>query len=430
MSKIRYRIHLSLLGLAALLSGSAAAQTAISNIPLYYSLGGDQAASKPASESDSLDGLAKNTLKHDYICGRFNAESDIQSIFRRRLNDTLVTLDDIPQAAATALPGSILCRAKPTACQLLQHYLVRVEEKWNQAVASCDSSMTALASSNNPFHDMMRAARAQSWQQQTASGRNAIAAKKQVDRFDGCIQWIGGRTAGCPGKEPIWLIKDTVTAGWCLLQGESPNCTGTSRIFAANDATTLSKTWPDPEAASKWLTDVLGDYRIQNGEHDFTVAGVGLLPKIARETSESHERLLKLVYSSRPVSADEIRLLGDDTVVSGPLVDALRDLPDRNYLTPRIANEIALSRSIDKAFLARRLLLSGMMEPNIQGIGAVTATIEQKIDLLEKEIQRAVFEFEISNRIISDTIKQVLETHEAMKTPQLPLRQRPQQLLR
>ncbi len=430
MSSCIYRIYLSLLASATLLSGVASAQTTIKNIPLYYSLGGDQAVSKPASEYDSLGGLAKNNLKHSRVCSRFDAESEIQSIFRSRLNDTLTTLDDISQAAATALPGSILCRAKPTACQLLQHYLVRVEDKWNRAVASCDNSMAALASNNNPFHSMTRTARAQSWQQQTASGRTAIAAKKQVDQFDGCIQWIGGHAAGCRGKEPIWLIKDTVAAGWCLLLGESPNCAGTGRIFTNDDATTLSKTWPNPEAASQWLVDVLGDYRIQNGEHDFTVAGVGLLPKIARETSKFHERLQKLVYSNRPVSADDIQLLGDNSVVSAPLVDALRDLPDRNYLTPRIANEIALSQSINKAFLARRLLLSGMMEPNIQSVGAVTATIEQKIDLLEKEIQRAVFEFELSSRIISGTIKQVLETHETMKTPQLPLRQRPPQLLR
>ena len=50
---------------------------------------------------------------------------DIQERLFDQLNDTLTILSPIPQTVASALPGYILCRAKPRLCELRQLYVVR-----------------------------------------------------------------------------------------------------------------------------------------------------------------------------------------------------------------------------------------------------------------------------------------------------------------
>ena len=56
---------------------------------------------------------------------------DIQERLFDQLSDTLTTLSSIPQTVASALPGYILCRAKPRLRELLQHYVVRENNNEN-----------------------------------------------------------------------------------------------------------------------------------------------------------------------------------------------------------------------------------------------------------------------------------------------------------
>jgi len=417
-------------GTSFTLTDCVRAQQAIDNVPLYYILGGSQVTSAPASLSSNANPLSTSTALNGSVCGKFEPTVDIQSILSDQLGNALTSLSAVPNAVASALPGSILCRAKPGMCQLLQHYVVRAENQWNLSVEACERSMQEFAAGGDPFHDLVQASQVQSWRRHAMAGLSATEAKRQVNASDGCVEWIGGRQAGCAGKDAIWLIRDTAEAGWCLLLEQNSNCSAPAKPVGDKNQPRLIKLWPQPQAASEWITDVLGDYRVQSEARASTTAGSGVLPKVEEETAQIKEQLESLVYSAQTVSSDDFESLRANWIaLSPPLIDALRDLHDRDYLIARIANEIALSRVIEKAFLARRVLLSGSMEPHVQSIGTASETLQHKIENLEKEIQRAVFEFQITSRLVSDTTLQVLKAHAAMKTPNPAYRDNPQQLL-
>ena len=396
--------------------GTAESQDPITNFPLYYSLGGPKATSSPASIDSSLDWLRTKSNLTSSVCGSFNPSFDIQDMLSNQLNDTLTSLAAFPQTVTSALPGYILCRAKPGMCQLLQHYVVRAEKKWDISVKSCEETMEALADGNDPFQDLMKISRVQAWQEHATLGSSATVAKRRADNADGCIDWVEGKKSGCKGKNPIWLLTDTTKTGWCLLLKRNPGCKGISS--SSKSEPYLQKLWPTPESASDWVSDVLGDYRVQAGENSSTVSGTGLLPKVDLETDQVHARLTEIVYSgTSPTESDMEQLRSNRIALSPSLIDALRDLPDRDFLIMRLASEIALARIIERAFLARRLLLSGLMEPNIQNSGTASETIHKQIEILEREIERVTFEMQISKRLVSDTVLSVLGAHRTFTTP-------------
>ena len=112
-------------------------------------------------------------------------------------------------------------------------------------------------------------------------------------------------------------------------------------------------------------------------------------------------------------------------ILAEPVIDALRDLPDRDFLIRRLANEAALAEIVEQAFLARRLLLSGLMEPHIQRGGGVADTVANQVKVLEREIDRASWELQARRHVVSATILELLSAHEALLTPAHPQSAKP-----
>ena len=144
----------------------------------------------------------------------------------------------------------------------------------------------------------MKISRVQAWREQATLGSSATVAKRHADKADGCIDWIAGKKSGCKGSDPIWLLTDTTEAGWCLLLKQNPGCTGASNQGSLGGQTYLQQQWQTPDSASQWITDVLGEYRMQSGESSSTVSGTGLLPKVNEETDLIQVKLTEVVYLS------------------------------------------------------------------------------------------------------------------------------------
>ena len=403
----------------------------IINYSLYYSLGGGKVTDSAASEFSTFSPKLRAQSHQGASCSGFQPTLDIQDMLTNRLTESLTALTSIPSAVHSALPGSILCRAKPGHCQLLQHYVVRAEQQWNLSVKSCEQTMEIADSGNDPFANLANVSKAQIWEQQANKSNSAIEAKRKADESDGCIIWIAGKKAGCKSAPPIWLVRDTAKAGWCFLMNSDSNCTAAATTTPNHAEARLKKIWPTPAAASDWIIDVVGDYRIHAGDSESTIPGVGLLSKIDEETEAIQSKLNTVVYSATlPERIDLQEIQSENVSISPSLIDALRDLPDRDLLIARISNEIALARIVEKAFLARRMLLSGVMEPNVQSAGSVSKTIKKQIDALENEIERATFEMRFNQRFVSKTILHVLGAHQSLITPMPTTPQTPPMLLR
>ena len=410
----------------------AAAKEPVLDYPLYYRLGGMRATDIAASKFNEITSLTGSQAATGAVCGGFNQAGDVLDILKSRIEDSLTSLSAVPQAVSGALPGSILCRAKPGLCQLLQHYVVRAENRWNLSVDECQRDFSAAARPDSPRRDVLEASRTEKWRQGAEQGTSATEAKRKADTSDGCVTWLGGTRAGCQGAAPIWLVRDTAKAGWCLLMGQPSGCQGApaSDTERAGHAP-LGRVWPSPDAAGQWVVKVLGDHRIQAGEAVQTIAGTGLLPQIDQLTDEFSKSLTEKVYTTQlQGDSTHLELDGANLVLSAPVIYALRDLPDRDFLIARLANEAALAQAVEQAFLARRLLLSGLMEPHIQGAGGVSQTVTDQVEVLEREIDRANWEMQARRQTVANTVLEILAAHRAFKTPAPAKRVQPQLLIK
>ncbi len=415
---IRLTALLTIFGLSLTDCTAAETELGVENFSLYYMLGGGRATDSAASPRGYLSSLKGPRSARGSACSSFSRSPDVLDILSTHLEDSLTALSAVPRNISMGLPGSILCRAKPGTCQLLQHYVVRAENRWNLSVDECRQDFDAAGRADTPRQDLLAAARTEIWEAEVARGTSAAAAKLKVDASDGCVTWLGSQKAGCQGASPIWLLRDTARAGWCLLLGQPGNCQMATTVADSAGSVPLRRVWPTPDAAGDWVVRVLGDYRIQAGEAVETIPGAGLLPQIDESTEQ-----LTVAISARVHATDlqgmatELVFEGAGVVLTAAVINALRDLPDRNFLIRRLANEAALADTLEQAFLARRLLLSGMMEPHIQRGGGVAETVARQIIVLEREIDRANWELQARRRAVSGSVLEVLAAHRALATP-------------
>jgi len=392
----------------------------VENYPLYYRLGGGRVTDIAAADVDLLpSSAAVSATATTSACGGFNRSGDVLGMLSERLEDSLTGLNSVPAVITSALPGTVLCRAKPSLCQLLQHYVVRAENHWNLSVDECRRDVETNSRGHSPQHQVLKAARVQVWQEQAATGASVAEARRKANTTDGCIAWVGGQKAGCQGSAPIWLLREGAQVGWCMLMEQSAGCTGAPLAKAGDERHgSLGRVWPTPQAAGQWVVNVLGDYRIQAGKATETIAGAGLLPEIDRLTDTLAQVLHAKVYQTTfQGDRAKLQLEGANLVLAAPVIDALRDLPDRDFLIVRLANEAALAEVIEQAFLARRVLLSGLMELHIQSAGAIAQTSLQHVTGLEQEIARASWEMQARRRVVSATVLEILGAHRVLTTP-------------
>ena len=176
------------------------AENSVTDYSLYYELGGKSATDLPASLLSNLENIVALQSNSSAICEQFNPSADIGKILSNQLENTLTTLNSVSSSIVSALPGSILCRAKPGLCQLLQHYVTRAENFWDISVTSCQEALQNDTDSNSPFNDFVQVSKRQTWQEQAKDGNSATEAMREVSKSDGCVIWVGGIKSGCKEK--------------------------------------------------------------------------------------------------------------------------------------------------------------------------------------------------------------------------------------
>ena len=103
------------------------------------------------------------------------------------------------------------------------------------------------------------------------------------------------------------------------------------------------------------------------------------------------------------------KLQAPSVSVNFQLILALREVDQHGIYTERLAEEIALARVVEKALQARRLLLTGSTEPNIQNSGPANEALSTAIGRLEQEIDRTIFDYRMRRSLVSNTSVALLE---------------------
>ena len=395
-------------------SASAHAQY-IADPFLYYSVGGGRATTPTI-----IDPSVRYRFRapgNGFACGNFDPKLDIRSMLGG-VGNSMADLGSLKSSLTGALPGQILCRAQPSLCQLMQHYTVRAEDQWRFSIDSCELLQQTSAGGPNANSDWQALGKAQTWQRLAQAGASdAVSIQQKVsEETDPCVTWVEGKEAGCPGKPAIKPVRDAVRAGWCASNGLSADCDTT--IQATSQDRTAASTWSSPKAAAKFTADIVGDAEIKDGGTPSSHVASGLQPKIEEEKKEVFETLQTVLASGNfPDRQQAEKLHAPSVSVNFQLILALREVDHHGVYAERLAEEIALARVVERALQARRLLLTGATEPNIQNSGPANEALITAVGRLEQEIDRTIFDYQMRRSLVSNTSISLLEAYERTRAP-------------
>jgi len=384
---------------------------------VLYSIGGGRAVSMgPAGNMRSIGvGVGWNS---NLICGEMNLTTTLQNQLNGMTNGFQTIMSDVIQnatGAVASLPALIIQRANPALYNLLTNGILQARLDFDRSKLTC----RALA---NRMADI---AGGQAGWDQLAEGialrdavqnQDAVAAVEQAESAKGNqgVPWVGGANAGGAGQAPIKVVGDVTRAGYNLLNGRSVG--DTSSIGRADCGERLTcQTWSSPEEAAEWAVRVLGEREQRTCEtctKTETTPGVGLTPIIQEEFERKLQALRDLVSGAKPTTPENLAAAGSASLpVTRGVIEALRDEPDQDVLGRRLASEVALASTLEKALLLQRTLLTGKKEPNVAANELATDAVDQEADTLTQEIQNLKTELELRRELAGNAPMAIIQRH-------------------
>jgi integrating conjugative element protein (TIGR03755 family) len=383
----------------------------------YYTIGGGAPILPPAStETETVTIGASIEWGSNLTCGEFdpfvtvsNQLNGVTEGFQQMMSNVL----QAATAAVASLPGLILQRANPGLYDLMQNGILQSKLDLEFAKTSCEQ-ISRLLAEKLPTDDWTLVSTGQSWRQVAAAGADLIAAKEAIDASagDAGLPWTCGELRGGAGQVPVSVNADTVTAGYNVLLNREP-CDATAPSGVAPEESRLVTQWPTPAAAAEFAVEVLGDTTIQTCQGCARVQGTpgkGLSFVHDEAQVEIETTLAALVAGTMIPTADELVEISapPGILVTRPLIEAIRADEDRDLIVPRLAGEIALARTLERALLVRRMLQAGKREPNVASIGPAQEALETSLADLTAEIDGLLYELNVREAITSNTAPKLL----------------------
>jgi len=404
------------------------------NNTLYYKIGGSEGFSLPAtSNTDTINLNTTTNLGLGFSCSAFNPALSISN----SINDLKDSAENLTRDIVTNATGSLimmplyeLAKTNPTLYALLNNQLLSANHKLELSTKSCEIVKEQINRGENPYQDWGKIAVNDQWKKQlsfAATGNADInSAKKDIDAHSGDdgVAWSSGTKssdgslhAGGKGQLPVYVIADTVKAGYNTMQ---------NRDLQSTDAGTgtLTHDFLTPQSAMDWITSVVGDQMITTCNDDEckkkqgSVVGHGLLPRVMSCEPDNdncvttiNTRLGALVTGSDAETTQNLeRVSAGGIAMSLNVIASIRTLEpsEQAIIINKLAQEIAVQRVIDKALTARTILATGAQVPVIAANHPAQVLIHQSMTNLDEDIRSLVFENQIRKQMMSDTLSQVL----------------------
>jgi len=408
---------LVLLTLIAVSQGAGAVAAPTEDSWWYYEIGGAQPVSPPPNPSVvnvTLGGSAQ--LSAGYSCARFDPVAAVTNTLNEigaGAERMMGAMTAAATSAIAALPALILQRANPGLYDLFQNALIRAEETLSLATKSCEQMEVEIAQGKNPYADLVTLSKGNDWKVQMGVGGNdAVTAKESVEAANGDngIPWIGG-PAGGSGQPVLAFTGDIVEAGYNLQMNRA--LTDTSPAPASSGAR-LSELWASPVQARDWTVDVVGENIVTTCDtcRKDAIPGTGLLPRLFEESATVTTELQNLVQGTAPLTLSNLEAVhAPGIAVTRQVIEAIREMPvsEQGLVMNRLVSEIATARTVEKALVARRLLLSGRQVPEVYATQVAREHADASIAELDREIESLLFETRVRKEIVSATISTLLE---------------------
>jgi integrating conjugative element protein (TIGR03755 family) len=416
------------------------------NNSLYYKIGGaSDYALPPVSDSNAINLGASSNLGIGYSCSAFNpAVSVVNSLnnIKNEDHDLITQVIGSATGALISLPMYELSKHNPALYSLLNGKLVDANEKIQLTTKSCEAAKEQIDKGENPYHEWGTLAVNDQWEKHlslTNSGSEDInQSKNEIDktRGDNGIPWVTGNKdsnnevhAGGANMPPIHAISDTIKAGYNAMLNRRFD--DSSDAPKSGSAVALSTAFKSPQAASDWITSVVGDQIITTcnssncTSKQGSVVGHGLLPLITSCNQDAsictttiRDNLGKLVTGDEALTKENLEAVSTDGIAVSPeVINSIQrmDSVQKSIIVNKLAQEIALQRVVDKAFIAKDILSAGAQIPVIAANHPAQVVIGQAISNLDNDIRSITFESQMRKQMISDTLTQVMSYSSSQK---------------
>ncbi len=401
---------------AALLAATgtvSAVQLPASKSDLYYRLGGSEPASRaPNPSATSMRLGLGGALRLNYSCGQFDIGLSWETLMNGFSSaGTMVT--NAVQAGIGALPLYILQRAQPGLYELFQTYARKAEAAIDFATKSCQQMEREVMDGQNPYEDWVRMARGQAWKNEAATNGDIVSTHENVGKQGGTkgLDWIGGRRGGA-GQAPINLIEDSIKGAYNVTMMKPPETV--TGVYPDNK---LKKAFVSPEAAATFATEVLGDVVIglcstPGCPSRAGKTALGLLPQYDKEITGAETQLNTTLATPTPSATDLDSASAPGVLVSRELVNAIQAMSpvEQPIVAGRIAKDVALARTVDKALTVRNLLVTARSIPEVYS-SAGRKRIDDAIVELNRHIDDLMYEVRVRRELVSEPAQMVLREH-------------------
>lgn len=396
----------------ALVALPATAQP-VSNSSLYYRLGGGSPANLALNSNMTIMHLGLNAnLKLNYSCGKFDIGLSWATLMNT-LENLGSTITGAVQAGIAALPLYILQRAHPGLYNLFQNFSVKADLLVAASLKSCEEMEQIILAGGNPYEDWVKMAKGEGWKVQASASGNVTSAKTDMNRNEfgqrRGVTWVFGTLAGGSGQPPIEPVKDITTAGYnATLNLPATASPTTDHSAGPHGIQRMVRAFRNAHSASTFTTEVLGDKAINLTEDEATTTSTagGLGPKLEEELLEVQPKLIAAVQLAGTVPYQDLSEISAPGMgITPQLMEAIRRMPPeaQSMVVGRLSEELAIQRVVDKALIARNILITGLSLPEVQAASEATADVQVKIDRLTQYIDDLLYEFRIRKEMTSNT---------------------------
>ncbi len=417
----RIAFFVGTLGLTLAIGGAEAlTPSPLGDGRLYYRIGGAQAVGLPANRFVTTTRLPLSVqLGINYRCGQFDVLAGLNAAFNQIVT-LLGSIDDVIAAGLAVLPMYILQRVNPGLYDLLQNTLLRAEELVSVATKTCEQMEYEMARGQDPFEDWVVLARGRDWKTVIgAGGVDVVSAKDRIDANLGAngVAWLCGHARGGEGQEPVRVVYDVTRAGWNVLMNRESCAEGAAP--GGEETPRIAEIWATPEEAADWTVKVLGDevVRTVSTTPDETQPGVGLLNHHDTEARKVAETLQGLVTGATPPTLEALEeVTAPGTVITRQVIESIQARPgsEQALFIGKFAGQVALERTVERALLARRMLLTGMRDPHVSATPA-PRQLQPFLAEIEREIDNLMFETRVRKEISSRTAELLLRDEGARR---------------
>ena len=386
---------------------------------VFYNIGGGRAVSM--SKHNNMQSIKIGAgWNSNLICGDMNLETTLQNQLNGVTNGFQQIMGNVINNATSAvasLPAMILQRADPALYNLLTNGILQARLDYDRSKLTCRAMTEKMADMAGGSYGWGQLAQGTALSSAVSQNKDAVDAidKTEADKGNNGVPRVGGSNAGGNGQNPIKVVSDVTKSGYNLLNGRTvTDNNSTNKSQCGNNL--VCQTWSSPEKASAFAVRILGEQVHQTCEgctKTQTTAGVGLTPLIQETYEEKLKNIQELVSGSQTMTFENLQNAGSQSLpITRGVIEALRDEPDLDMMTTRLASEVALSSVMEQALLLQRVMITGSKEPNVASNDLAQSALARENSILEQEINNLNAELDLRQKLANNAAKTILDRHQ------------------